>query len=340
MKYQVYGIGNAIVDYEIEVSDSFFTENEVEKGLMTLVDEDRQAALLAVAINGIKKRQSGGSAANSIISLAQLGGKAYYSCKVANDEDGKFYLSGLEEAGVDSNLSADTLKEGTTGKCLVMVSPDADRTMNTYLGITADFSKSELDEAAISQSEYIFLEGYLVSSETGVEAMAEAKKIARANGVKVSLSFSDPAMVKYFRDQMVSTVGEGVDLLFCNEEEAQLFTNTTTLDQAKKELKKAAKQFVITLGKDGAVVFDGKDFSQIDGFPTKAVDTTGAGDMFCGAFLYAITHGHSFAEAGRLASKAASLVVSQFGPRLEQAQIKQAVSEVLENSNQIGCLIR
>jgi sugar/nucleoside kinase (ribokinase family) len=329
MKYQVYGVGNAIVDYEIEVSNDFFKENQVEKGLMTLVDEARQAELINVVKNKIKKRQSGGSAANSIISLAQLGGKAFYACKIASDEDGKFYLNGLQEAGVDTNLAPHLLPDGTTGKCLVMVSPDADRTMNTYLGITSEFSTNELDNQAIAASEYVFLEGYLVTSPTGLVAMKEAKKVAKESGAKVSLSFSDPAMVKYFRDQMVDVVGDGVDLLFCNEEEAMLYTNTSDLEAAKTALKKVASQFVITLGKNGALVYDGAIFSQIESFPTKAIDTTGAGDMFCGAFLYGITHGHSFEQAGRLASRASSAVVSQFGPRLELSKIQKIAKEIL-----------
>lgn len=327
-KYNVYGLGNAVVDYEIEVEDAFFAENEVEKGLMTLVEEDRQAELLSVVQNNIKNRQSGGSAANSIISLAQFGGKAFYSCKVANDEDGKFYISGLNEAGVDSNLSLSELEEGTTGKCLVMVSSDAERTMNTCLAITADFSTNELREHAIIDSEYIFIEGYLVSSDTGRAAMKAAKKTAETNGVKVSLSFSDPAMVKYFRDQMIEVVGDGVDLLFCNEEEAMLFTATSSLIEAREALKKVAKQFVITLGKNGATIFDGDTFIDIESYKVDAVDSTGAGDMFCGAFLYGVTQGHTLASSGKLASKAASVVVSGFGPRLTVNQIEVIRKEV------------
>ncbi|MFY0601201.1 MAG: adenosine kinase [Cyclobacteriaceae bacterium] len=326
-KYKVYGLGNAVVDYEIEVGDSFFAENEVEKGLMTLVEEDRQSELLAVVKNNIKKRQSGGSAANSIISLAQFGGDAFYSCKVANDEDGRFYIEGLTEAGVDSNLSLEVLEDGITGKCLVMVSADAERTMNTYLGITSDFSVKELDTEAIKDSEYIFIEGYLVSSDSGRAAMKAAKKTAEESGVKVSLSFSDPAMVKYFRDQMIEVVGDGVDLLFCNEEEAMLFTDTTSVIEAGEELKKVAKKFVVTLGKNGATIFDGDTFIDIESYPVEAVDSTGAGDMFCGAFLYGITHGHTLASSGKLASKAASVVVSSFGPRLETAEVQKISKE-------------
>lgn len=327
-KYHVYGLGNAVVDYEIEVDDQFFSDNEVEKGLMTLVDEAHQKSLLSIVHNNIKKRQSGGSAANSIISLAQFGGKAFYSCKVANDEDGQFYMQGLSAEGVDSNLNSSNLTQGTTGKCLVMVSPDAERTMNTFLGITSDFSIAELDAEAIAQSEYVFIEGYLVSSDSGRAAMKAAKKIAQENGVKVSLSFSDPAMVKYFRDEMIEVVGEGVDLLFCNEEEAMLFTGTESLIEAREALKNVATNFVITMGKNGASIFDGDTFIDIESYEVKAVDTTGAGDMFCGAFLYGITHGHTLASSGKLASKAASVVVSSFGPRLEIKEIKHILEEV------------
>lgn len=327
-KYKVYGLGNAVVDYEIEVPESFFAENEVEKGLMTLVEEDRQKSLLSVVQNNIKNRQGGGSAANSIISLAQFGGRAFYSCKVANDEDGKFYIKALTDAGVDSNLSIDTLEEGITGKCLVMVSSDAERTMNTFLGITSNFSSSELDADAIKDSEYIFIEGYLVSSDSGRAAMKTARQIAKENDVKVSLSFSDPAMVKYFRDQMIEVVGDGVDLLFCNEEEAMLFTDTTSLLEAREELKKVAEKFVITLGKNGATIFDGDTFIDIESYSVDAVDSTGAGDMFCGAFLYGVTHGHTLASSGKLASKAASIVVSSFGPRLETDTIEKISKEV------------
>ncbi|WP_258105865.1 adenosine kinase [Marinoscillum sp. MHG1-6] len=327
-KYHVYGLGNAVVDYEIEVSESFFEENDVEKGLMTLVEQEKQMGLLKVVKNNIKKKQSGGSAANSIISLAQMGGKAFYSCKVASDEDGSFYVDGLTEAGVKTNLVKDQLADGVTGKCLVMVSPDAERTMYTFLGATSDFSERELVPDAIAESKYLFIEGYLVPSESGRSAIKEAKRIAKENGVKVSLSFSDPAMVKYFKNQMQEVVGDGVDLLFCNEEEAMLFTDTVSVIEAREALREYADKFVITMGKNGACVFDGDTFIDIESYPVKAVDTTGAGDMFCGAFLYGVTHGHTMASSAKLASKASSVVVSQFGPRLEAVQTLAVLKEV------------
>lgn len=327
-KYDVCAIGNALVDYEIEVQDQFFSENNVEKGLMTLVEEDRQQVLLEAAQGKIKKKQGGGSAANTIFGLSELGGKGYYTCKVADDEDGVLFTRDLGEVSIDSNLDPENLFKGTTGKCLVMVTPDAERTMNTFLGITTDFSTAELSEEAIADSNYLFMEGFLVSSPTGLVAMKEAKKLAIKNGTKTSLTFSDPSMVKYFGDQMKEVVGEGVDLLFCNIEEAELFTGVSGIEQVKEALQKVAKQFVITLSEKGSIAFDGANFIHIDPVPTKAIDSTGAGDMFAGAFLYGITHGFDFAKSGKLASIASSTIVSKFGPRFEPGQAQEILRKL------------
>jgi sugar/nucleoside kinase (ribokinase family) len=322
-KYNVFGIGNALVDYEIEITDSFLNENGVEKGLMTLVDEAHQATLVDAVSGKIKKRQSGGSAANSMIALAQFGGKGFYTCKVANDEDGTLYKKEMVELGLDTNLKE--LPIGTTGKCLVMVTPDAQRTMNTFLGITGDLSANELDEEALSQAEYIYIEGYLVSSPTGIVAIQKAKELAKKHVVKIAYTFSDPAMVKFFNDQSKTAVGEGVDLLFANEEEAHLFTGATTEEAAFEGLKNFAKQLVMTRSEKGAWIWDGVNKIEIAGNSVKAIDTTGAGDMFAGAFLYGITNGLSATEAGDLASLASSKVVSQFGPRLANEEAKRLV---------------
>lgn len=327
-KYDVYGIGNAIVDMEFEVNDAFFKEHSIEKGLMTLVDEERQHVLVEAIRSKEVKQQSGGSAANSIIAVNQFGGSAFYSCKVANDAFGKFYLRDLEDAGVDTNLESAHLIEGITGKCLVMITPDAERTMNTFLGITSDFSVQELNEDALRASKYLYIEGFLIPSESGREAMKQAKKLAKEHGVRTALTFSDPSMVKYFREGLQEVVGEGVDLLFCNEEEAMLYTGKESLQEAREELKKVAKTFVITQGKNGAMIFDGDTFIDIEPYPVKAVDSTGAGDMFAGAFLYGITHGHSYADAGKLASLASSKVVAKYGPRLEWHQAKEVLNHL------------
>jgi sugar/nucleoside kinase (ribokinase family) len=209
-----------------------------------------------------------------------------------------------------------------------MTSPDANRTLNTFLGVSSFLSPQQLDEDGIKNSSILYLEGYLVASPKGHEAMKQAKRIAELNKVDVALTFSDPSMVKYFSKQMDEIVGASVDLLFCNDEEALIFTGTTSLGEAREKLRQVAKKFVITLGPNGALIFDGDTFINIEPYKVLAVDTNGAGDMFAGAFLYGITHQHSFAEAGKLASLASSRVVMQFGPRLQGQQVKKVLEEL------------
>jgi len=328
-RYDVYGIGNAIVDIITEVEHDFFTTNEVEKGVMTLVDEKRQQQLMKAIDMKRSKMSGGGSAGNTVVAVNQFGGKSFYSCLVAKDELGKFFLADLKRNGVDTNLTYEQCPEGHSGRCLVMTSPDAERTMNTFLGVSSFLSPEHLDAEAIKNSSYVYLEGYLVASPKGLEALKEAKKIAERHKVSVALTFSDPSMVKYFSKQMEEVVGASVDLLFCNEEEAMIYTGTNSIAEAREKLKEIAKRFAITLGANGALIYDGDTFIQIEPYKVKAIDTNGAGDMFSGAFMYAITHGHSYAEAGKLASLASSRVVSQFGPRLQPEQMKKVLGDLV-----------
>ncbi|MCA6062152.1 adenosine kinase [Thalassolituus marinus] len=321
MSYHIYGIGNALVDKEFEVDDAFFTKAGIEKGMMTLIDEQQLASMLDTLSSdyGLKKRACGGSAANTIIGATYFGAKTFYTCNVASDETGDFYVADLKAAGVDTNMDGER-DAGVTGKCLVMVTPDAERTMNTYLGITSDLHEKHINEQALAQSEYVYVEGYLVTSDTSRSAAIRVRELARQHGVKVAMTFSDPAMVQFFKDGLIEMLGDGVDLLFCNEQEAKLLADTDDLNTAVEHLKTVAKTFAITLGSKGALAFDGTTLHEIAPNAVTAVDSNGAGDMFAGAFLYAITHGYGFAAAGRLASAASAQVVSQFGPRLEAAQ--------------------
>lgn len=331
-KYDVYGIGHALVDIVTEVEDTFLKKYKIEKGLMTLVDEDRQHELVKAIHLPSSNLACGGSAANTVIAASQFGSSCFYSCKVANDEMGKFYLKDLRENGVDTNFTDDTAPTGVTGKCLVMTTPDANRTMNTFLGIASDLSVDEVDENHLKDSSYLYLEGYMITSENGLEAMKHAKKVAERHAVKTALTFSDPSMVKYFKEPLEQVVGASVDLLFCNEEEAQLFTGKSNLAEAREELKKVAKKFAITQGANGAMIFDGDTFIDIEPYKVNAVDTNGAGDMFAGAFLYGITHGHSYAEAGKIASLASSKIVAKWGPRLEWHETKEILNHLFEKN--------
>ncbi len=318
-KYDVYAIGNALVDTEAEVSDAFLEKMGVEKGLMTLVEIERQQELLDTLSQTPVKRAAGGSACNTIVGVCRFGGTAFYSCKVADDEDGAFYVADLHECGAETNMQA-PFPAGTTGKCLVLVTPDAERSMNTNLAISADISIDETDDAALAQSRYLYLEGFLASSDSGRAAARHLHEQAKKLGVKTALTFSDAAMVQFCRDGLNEMLGDGVDVLFCNEGEATSYTDTDKVEDALEALKPLAGTIIITLGSKGALVWDGKQAHHIDTPSIKAVDSNGAGDMFAGAYLFGVTHGKTPVEAAGLAAKSAAKVVTQFGPRLSTEQ--------------------
>lgn len=316
-QYDVYGIGNALVDTEYEIQESFIEKSGLGKGLMTLVDTDERHRIIDLLEEEYKfvNQCGGGSAANTMVAIAQLGGNGFYSCKVSNDKIGDFFMADLKAAGLDTNLD-NGREPGVSGQCISMVTPDAERTMSTHLGISESLSETELDEAALLQSNYLYIEGYLVTSPTAVAAALKAQKIAHEAGVKVSITLSDPAIVEHFKAAFDQFAEAGIDLLFCNEDEAKIWTASETAEEAFQKLQTVCKQVAMTCGANGAMVFDGHNAIHVPGTPTKAIDTTGAGDIFAGAFLYAITQGESFADAAALANRSASCLVSDFGARL------------------------
>jgi sugar/nucleoside kinase (ribokinase family) len=331
MKYDIYGIGNALVDKEFEVTEQFLDRAGIEKGMMSLIDEAQQIRLLAQLKQefGLKKRAGGGSAANSMVAASQFGAKTFYACKVANDETGQFYQSDLQAAGVVTRLDELSLSDqGATGKCMVMVTPDAERTMNTFLGITADFCEEELHLDDLKQAQYLYIEGYLVTSDVSRAAAIKARNTAKAHNVKIAMTFSDPAMVTYFKDNMAEMIGNHIDILFGNEEECLTFTGCDNLDDAITALNKIADKLVITLGSKGAMVVNGIEQIMIAAHAVEAVDTNGAGDMFAGTFMYGITQGWDDKQSARLANQAAAEVVSVFGARLESETHQRLLQNV------------
>jgi len=327
--YQIFGLGAALVDTEIEVSDQDLIEMKIGKGLMSLVDAPRLHELLSHldSRGTVASRASGGSGCNSIIAASYFGIKSYYCCRVADDENGHFFAQDLKDAGVDSNAGIND-PEGTTGRCLVLITPDAERTMNTCLAISETLSVAELDVSAAAQADWSYIEGYQVTSVTGKRAAIKLRETAKAAGKRVALSLSDPAMVNFFKEGMLEIIGDGVDLLFCNESEALQFTNTDNIDDACAELKNHTESFVITLGAKGAIGFDGTSYHTYTASKVDAIDTNGAGDMFAGAFLAALCHGEGWEFAGKLASTACGSVVSQFGPRLKAEQHQEILNLV------------
>ena len=317
MTLDLYAIGNALVDSEYLVSDEFLVRNTLEKGCMTLIDGDRQRDLIDALSReyNCAKRASGGSAANSVIAFSAFGGRAFYACKVSDDDNGAFYLHDLLQAGVSAPAHA-RVAGGVTGTCVVMVTPDAERTMNTHLGITAEMSASELDLEQLEQARFLYIEGYLSTSDSARHAVATARQIAVQHGIRTALTFSDPAMVQYARHGLQAMIADGVDILFCNESEAMLWAQTDQLDQALEVLHRHSPLVVVTCGSRGAVISEAGKRLHIDAVPAKAVDTNGAGDAFAGAFLFGLSRDWPLKACGQLAAHTAAQVVSRFGPRL------------------------
>jgi sugar/nucleoside kinase (ribokinase family) len=325
-KFDVYAIGNALVDIEYHATPQQLVEFGIDKGVMTLIDEQRQNTLVAQLGDSHEKMTCGGSAANTIIALAQMGASTHLDCRVSSDMTGQIFARDLHESGVNSSLDSKPLPTGVTGKCLVFVTPDADRTMNTFLGVSAELDSSDIDIEAVKAAKYIYIEGYLASAENTRDAAIEARKIAENRNIKTSLTLSDPNMVKFFRDSLTAMIGDKVDLLFANEDEVKELAETDNFDDAVQLCKKLARSFAITRGSQGALIFDGLELIEIQPNPVQAVDTLGAGDMFAGAFLYGLSQGMSFQQSGDLASLASAKIVTQLGPRLESGQTRNLLA--------------
>lgn len=314
-RYDVYGLGNALVDMEYRVEPEDLRRFGLDKGVMTLVDVDHQSELMVYLSDRLVNRSAGGSAANTVIALAQLGGTGFYTCKVASDELGDLYADDLRANGVETN-ARERSEDGHTGRCLVFVTPDADRTMATYLGITGGLGRHELVPEALEASRYLYIEGYLATSESARDAAVHARERARAAGVRTALSLSDPAIVANFAGPLREIIGDGLDLVFANADEACGMAGTERLEDAAEWMKGIAGEFVITRGADGSLVWDGDSLIEVDAEPVEPLDTVGAGDMFAGAFLYGRTRGWGHRDAARLASAEAAQLITAYGARL------------------------
>lgn len=326
-KYNVAAIGAALVDTEVLVTDQDLEDINLEKGLMTLSDAAQQQKNLAHLREHIDtaKRACGGSAANSMIAVSLLGGSSHLTCQVAKDQDGDFFLSDLSNAGVAYNQNHQS-REGITGTCLVMITPDAERTMNTCLAISEFLSIDNIEDETIEQSEWVYIEGYLATSETGKEAARAVVERAKQVGTKVAFSLSDPGIVEYFGDALRYIAEPGIDLIFANEDEAKTFTQTDGFESAAEAITNFCTDYAITLGAEGAVVGNENSQWKVASEAVNAIDTNGAGDAFAGAYLAAISKGDGAESAAEFACKAAGMVVSQMGPRLSQADAEKLLS--------------
>ncbi len=317
--YDLYAIGNALVDSEYEVSESQLQAMQVEKRHMTLIDAPRRSALLAHLEGQHARRAGGGSAGNTVVAVAQLGGRSFYSCRVADDELGAFYREDLLAKNVATNLTHTKPASGQTGSCIVLVTPDAERSMSTFLGATADLDASALHPQDIARAKVYYMEGYLAASPTGLAAAMQGRAAARKAGVMLAATLSDMSMIKFCRPGLEAMLGDGLDYLFCNEEEAFVWCGSNDLATVCQQISTLARTVCLTRSAKGCRVIVGDQHTDVPADTVHALDTNGAGDMFAGAFLYAVTHGFNPVHAAWFANRAAGRVVAQYGNRLSDA---------------------
>jgi sugar/nucleoside kinase (ribokinase family) len=312
-RFDVVGIGNALVDVIAHAGDAFLEEHGLVKGAMELIDTDRAVQLYRAL--GTAVEMSGGSAANTMCGIASLGGRAAYIGKVADDELGAVFGHDLNALGV-------TFRRGApaggvpTGRCIIVVTPDAQRTMNTYLGVSSLLSADDLDEETIADGAVLYMEGYLFDRDDAKKAFRRAAQVAHEAGRRVSLTLSDSFCVDRHRHDFAALVREEVDILFGNAEELRSLYELDSLEDAIERVRTECELAAITDGRNGSYVVTADDVIKVPAEPVpRVLDTTGAGDLYAAGFLYGLTHGRTLAECGRIGSIAAAEVISHVGPR-------------------------
>ncbi len=322
----VVGVGNAIVDVLAEADDGLLDELGLEKGAMTLIDAARGDALYARMGSPIEA--SGGSAANTLAGIASLGGRGAYIGKVRDDQLGAVFSHDIRAAGVDYRSRA-AAEGAPTARCLIFVTPDAQRTMQTYLGVSVELGPDDIDPEAIGAARITYLEGYLFDKEPAKEAFVKAAELAHAAGRKVALSLSDPFCVDRHRDPFRHLVSGHVDILFANEAEIVSLFEAGSFDDAMSEIRGHCEIAALTRGADGSVIVTADEIVEIAAEPVaRVVDATGAGDLFAAGMLYGLTQGFELETCGRLGSIAAGEVIGHYGAR-PQSPLSALVEERL-----------
>lgn len=321
-RFDVIGIGNAIVDVLAQADDKFLIENKIEKGGMTLIDAAQADALYKKM--GQCTESSGGSTGNTIAGIASFGGKAAYIGKVADDQLGEAFTHDIRAVGAE--FTTPPLKGGSpTARCLILVTPDAQRSMSTFLGACVELSKADLDEDLIKNSQVTYLEGYLFDPPAAKEAFYEAAKIAHAAGRKVALTLSDSFCVGRYRKEFQELIETQVDILFANEDEIISLYESKGFDEAVHAVRGKCEVMALTRSEQGSVVINSTDWHVIDAQKVdKIVDTTGAGDQYAAGFLYGYTNGFDLVTSGRMGSLAAAEIISHVGGRPQASLAKLA----------------
>jgi len=324
-KFQVVGIGNAMVDVLAHSDDAFLAANGIEKGIMQLTDRDRGVELYSRI--GPAQEISGGSAANTIAGIAHLGGRTAYVGKVKDDQLGAIFAHDLRAQGaVYETALAPADHAAETGRCIVLVTPDGERSMNTYLGVTEFLEPADIDEAQMAAADWIYLEGYRFDGPASHEAFARAIAACRAGGGRVSLTLSDPFCIERHRDAFRAMLQSHVDLLFANRAEILSMFQTDDFNAALALAASEVDIVACTESEHGAHILSGGQRWHIPAVPTRIVDATGAGDLFAAGFLWGLAEGYGLELCGRMGCIAASEVISHIGARAE-ADLKALFAE-------------
>ena len=330
MKNDISALGNALVDTVFKVEHSLIAELGLEIDQMTLSSAEEHAPIIErlIASGAETVSDCGGSATNSLVAAASFGASCFHTCKVSNDEDGTRYLQSLKEAGVGHKGNMASADSMPTGKCLILVTPDAKRTMTTALNVSSLMDESDLDLDQISNSRIFYIEGYMVTSEENYKVALKAlNHLKDFPDVKIALSLSDPGIVMGFNDKFNEIESFGLDYIFGNDDEAMAFVGSDNIEDAFVALQKKSYVSIITMGEQGSAVVSNEEVINTPNVDIQAIDTNGAGDMFAGSFLYSLLQNDDLKTCAEFANYGASKVVETFGPRLS----KDAYHQVLNN---------
>ncbi len=313
VKYDVIALGNAIMAVIAQVDDDFLVRHDIHKARMNLIDEER-AHLLYAALPASRVETSGGSAGNTIAGLKSLGGSCGFMGKVADDIIGAAYIADMQNIGVDF-FGAPLIGGPATARSMIAVTPDGERSMNTFLGASTEFVASDVDARAVAGAEWLYLEGYLFDKTAAKTAFVHASEVARSAGRKVAITLSDKFCVDRHRESFVHLVRTHCDLVFANESELLALYETEDFDEAVTQIRNDSQIAAITRSSKGSVIISGSDTWVAPVTAAPVVDATGAGDQYAAGVLYGVTHGLSLQEAAKLGNLCAGEVISHIGPR-------------------------
>ena len=329
MKNDISAIGNALVDTVFKVEHSLIAELGLEIDQMTLSSAEEHAPIIErlIASGADTVSDCGGSATNSLVAAASFGAKCFHTCKVSDDQDGLRYLESLKDAGVGHKGNMAPARNVPTGKCLILVTPDAKRTMTTALNVSSLMDDIDLDLNQIANSKIFYIEGYMVTSEENYRVTLQAlNHLQNFPDVKIAFSLSDPGIVMGFKDKFYEMESFGLDYIFGNDDEAMAFVDAENIDEAFIKLQEKSYTSIITMGEKGSSVITSNEIIHTPKVNIEPVDTNGAGDMFAGCFLYALLQNHDLRSCAEFANYGASKVVETFGPRLTQERYREVLN--------------